>query len=298
LLKGDSLRDELNKWSGMYWDVYQNHRGTIAGNMAVGESIRLLMGWNDKEMMKKVRTIQDEDALVELALSFGKDYMASQQGLNAALAYLDTLQNITGDDEKRMQIDMERIKLLYDSARVSQAQKKLTAFQAAYKDNKEAAEWAESISYDLNYLSPGDTIPNFEFTDNNRVISRESLLGKSYILEITALSNSLYQDQFDRTVVIQSIYKNYGLEIVTLPLDNHQITIDAFFEERIKPWPVSGADAFDRQELLERFNIRLIPTRFLVDRNGKIIRKYVGREYQDVIKDIQSLINQEKEPAS
>ncbi len=298
LLKGDSLRDELDKWSGMYWDVYQENKNTLAGKMSAAQSIRLLTGWKEDEMMNKIRSVQDDDELVELATSYGKNYIAAQQGLDDAVAYLDTLLNITENRDKKIQISMEQINLLYDSARAGQAQKKLADFQTTFSENKEAEEWAESISYDINYLSPGDTIPEFEFTDNGRTVSRDSLLGTPYILEISALSNSLYQEQFDRTVVIQSIYKNFGLEVLTLPLDENQVTIDAFFEERVKAWPVSPANSFDRQELLERFNVKVVPTRFLVNREGKIVRKYVGREYQDVIKGIQTLINQENEPAS
>lgn len=298
LLKGDSLRDELDKWSGMFWDIYQENAATLAGKRSAAQSIRLLNGWKNEEMMEKIRSVQDDDELVQLGSSYGKNYVASQHGLDAAVTYLDTLLNITEESDKRMQISMEQINLLYDSARVDRAQKRLAEFQSTFSGNKEAEEWSESIGYDLSYLSPGDSIPDFGFRDNGRTVSRDSLLGTPYILEISRLSNSLYQEQFDRTVVIQSIYKNFGLDVVTLPLDDSQITINAFFEERVKAWSVSPADSFDRDELLERFNVKLIPTRFLVDREGKIVRKYVGREFQDVIKGIQTLINKENEPAS
>lgn len=298
LLKGDSLRDELDKWSGMYWDIYQENATTLAGKMSAAQSIRLLNGWKNEEMMEKIRSVQDDDELVQLGSSYGKNYIASKQGLDAAVTYLDSLFVITEDTAKKMEIYMEQINLLYDSARVDRAQQRLADFKSTFSGNKEAEEWAESIGYDLSYLSPGDTIPDFGFSDNGRTISRDSLLGTPYILEISRLSNSLYQEQFDRTVVIQSIYKNFGLEVVTLPLDDSQITINAFFDERVKAWPVSPADSFNREELLERFNVKLIPTRFLVDREGNIVRKYVGREFQDVIKGIQTLINKENEPAS
>ncbi|MDZ7680587.1 MAG: thioredoxin-like domain-containing protein [Fodinibius sp.] len=99
-------------------------------------------------------------------------------------------------------------------------------------------------------------------------------------------------------MVIHSIYKNYGLQVVTIPLDESQVTVEGFFEERVKPWPVADAQAFDRDKLLEKFNVRLIPTRFLIDREGKIIRKYVGNEYDDVIQGIRTIIKKDKEPAS
>lgn len=171
-------------------------------------------------------------------------------------------------------------------------------FKKNYDKSSNATSWATSISYDLNYLSPGDTIPSFSFGVNGKTISRDSLIGTPYILEITTLANRLYQDQYDRTVAIHSLYKNFGLQVVTIPLDNSQVTVDAFFEARgVQPWPVASAQAFEREELLDLFNIQVVPTRFLIDRKGRIVRKYVGREYDDVIQGIQSIIKQDNTPS-
>lgn len=294
-LSGDTLRQQLNNWTDLYWEVYENNDGTIGSQLSARRSIQIAEGLDNQKMMNRIRSVQERDELVDLGFTLGKNYLANSQGLEPALAYLDTLSALTETKERAMKIDMERIKLLYDSARVNAAQEQLDSFQETYPDDEK--EWVESMSYDLNYLSPGDSVPHFQFTQNGKQIGRDSLLGSPYILEITRLSNKLYQDQFDRTVVIHSIYKNYGLQVVTLPLDESQITVDAFFEERVKPWPVADAQAFDREKLLEDFNIQLIPTRFLVDREGKIVRKYVGNEYKDVIEGIQTVIEKE-EPAS
>lgn len=294
-ISGDSLRQELLRWSDIYWNLYEKEQGTIASEFSARESIRLLQGLDNPKMMNRIREVQNIDALSDLGATFGKNYIAGTKGLDSAIAYLDSLANITETKQKSIRIDMEQIKLLYDSARIEAAKDRLDVFKEQYPNNKSSKSWVESISYDLNYLSPGDSIPDFQFTQNGKTISRDSLLGKPYILEVTRLTNRLYQDQFDRTVVIHSIYKNFGLEVVTLPLDENQVTIDGFFEERIKAWPVADAQAFDREQLLEKFNIQLIPTRFLVDREGSIIRKYVGNEYDDVIQGIQKIIKKDKE---
>lgn len=299
-ITGDSLRDELQKWSELYWDVYESKAGTFASYLSAREAIKILEGINKSEMMNRIRIVDDNDDLSGLGATYGKRYIAENEGLDAAIAYLDSLSSITEADRPSQRIAMEKIKLLYDSARVDQAKQELNAFKNQFSDDSSSIEWIESMSYDLNYLSPGDAIPRFQFTQNGSTFSRDSLLGSPYILEVTLLSNKLYQEQFDRTVVIHSIYKNYGLQVVTLPLDESQVTIDAFFEERVKPWPVADAQTFERDSLLKKFNIRLVPTRFLIDQNGKIVRKYVGNEYEDVIEGIQQILNKDKEeePAS
>ena len=297
-LTGDSLRQELQKWSDIYWSVYQQEIGTMASELSARESINILDGLDRQKMMTRIRAVQDNDQLSDLGATFGKRYVAENQGLEPALAYLDSLADMTETKQKAMRINMEQIKLLYDSARIDAAKKRLKSFKEKYPDQEAFSDWVTSISYDLNYLSPGDAIPDFKFGQNGKTISRDSLLGTPYILEITRLSNRLYQNQFDRTVVIHSIYKNFGLEVVTIPLDESQVTIDGFFEERVRPWPVAAADDFNQERLLRDFNIQLIPTRFLVDREGNIVRKYVGQEYGDVIKGIQTIIQTDQEPPS
>ncbi|MEL7834832.1 hypothetical protein [Fodinibius sp. Rm-B-1B1-1] len=298
-IKGDTLRDELQKWTNLYWDVYDDEQGTFASNFAAREAIKILEMYDQPQMMNRIRLVDEHDDLSDLGATFGKQYLAENKGLDSALVYMDSLAKMTETEDNASRIAREKIKLLYDSARVDQAQEELAAFKKQFPEDS-ASTWAKSMTYDLTYLSPGDTIPKFQFSQNGQVFSRDSLLEAPYILEITRLSNGLYQEQFDRTVVIHSIYKNYGLQIVTLPLDDSQVTVDAFFEERVKPWPVADAKAFDREELLELFNIRLVPTRFLVDKEGRIVRKYVGNEFDDVIQDIQKIINKDnnEEPAS
>ncbi|MDX1619043.1 MAG: thioredoxin-like domain-containing protein [Balneolaceae bacterium] len=296
-LKGDSLITELKKWANLYWDVYEDKRGTFASRMAASESIRLFSIIDSEELMNRLRQIRENENLVNLAVEYGTEYLARNEGLDHSLAWLDTLQTLTPDSTAAMNIQQKRINLLYDSARIDQAERRLASFKEQFGDNRAVAGWIESMEYDLNYLSPGDTIPSFSFRYYGREINRDSLMGTPYILEITLLSNRLYQEQYDRTFAIHSIYQNYGIEVITIPLDQSQVTIDGFFEEREKEWPVASADAFDRRELIEKFNIRLVPTRFLVDRNGTIVRKYIGEEYQDVIQGIQTII-QTEEPAS
>lgn len=290
-LKGDSLVTELRKWPGIYWQVYKENSETLAAELSARRSIELLNEWDQPAMMEKLRQIKENDNLVVLAAIYGTEYLAQTEGLDYSLAYLDTLKNDTKNRQSGMRIQMERINLMYDSARVEQARASLQSFKDEYKKDSTAKEWAESMTYDLEYLSPGDAIPEFSFQANGNEVSRENMKGRPYLLEITLLSNSLYQQQYDRTVVIYNIYKNYNFQVITIPLDTSQVTVNAFFQERVKPWPVASANAFDINALAKTFNIKNVPVRFLVDRQGRIAHRYIGREYENVIQGIQQIMN-------
>lgn len=287
----DSLANQLQNWPNIYWQVYEEHTGTLAAQFAAKKAIELLSQLDRAQMMERIGQIENNDKLVYLAATYGTEFTAENEGLNEAIRYLQELESKTGASNARMRIQMERINLLYDSSRVAQARKALNTFKNEFEENKIAQEWAASVEYDLDYLSPGDAIPEFSFANNGETISREKLKGTAYLLEITELSNPLYQQQFDRTTVIYSIYKNYNFEIITIPLDTTGAAVNAFFENRPRAWPVASPDAFNPQELLKIFNIQVLPVRFLVDQQGRIVRRYEGGEYRDVIKEIQNTLN-------
>lgn len=295
-LTQDSIEIDIEMWGDLFWEVYEDHENTLAGEYGASESVRLLSGWDNQTMMERLRQLQEDERFIGLAATYGKNYLAQSQGVNHSISYLDTLEQISEDQDIKMRIQMERVKLLYDSARVDRAKEELALFEEDFEDHPESKEWLESIKYDLNYLSPGDTLPEFSFRDNGNTISRDELKGTPYILEISPLADQLYQQQYERTVVIHSIYKNFGLQIITIPLDDNQVTVEAFFDERVRPWPVASTEDFDRDEIEEKFNVKIYPTRFLVDKEGQIVRKYVGREYSDIIQGIKSIIENEENP--
>ncbi|MEX0890448.1 MAG: hypothetical protein WDZ33_02820, partial [Balneolaceae bacterium] len=111
--------------------------------------------------------------------------------------------------------------------------------------------------------------------------------------------NLLYQEQFDRNIAIHHIYKNYGIDFVTIPFGANNVMMEAFFEERARLWSFAEPGSFEPDKLIERFNINVVPTRILVDRHGNVVRKYEGTEYNDIIRGLQAVLreNQTEEPS-
>jgi hypothetical protein len=157
-------------------------------------------------------------------------------------------------------------------------------------------EWAENISYDLEFLAPGYPFPELSLMlSNGDSLNTSDLEGTPYLIEITRLDNPLYQQQFDRTLAIHQIYSNFGLQIVTIPLGATEVMLDAFFEERPRLWNVVQPNSFDSDTMLELLNINRVPTRFLVNGDGAIIQRYVGAEYDNIVRGLQQITNQNEE---
>ena len=68
--------------------------------------------------------------------------------------------------------------------------------------------------------------------------------------------------------------------------------MDAFFEERSQFWKVVEPNSFSSDSLVETLNLNRIPTRFLVNSDGTIIGRYIGTEYDDIVRGLQRITTQ------
>ncbi|MGM0507438.1 MAG: hypothetical protein ACQER4_09675 [Bacteroidota bacterium] len=290
---GDSLNQEIQKWSDLMWEFHLDHPNRFTGRQSAAASLRLMEGWNDSLMVTRLEDAVERDPqFIPFASRIGVQFHARTEGLDRALIYLDSLRGKSPDEEFLRQLSMTRVKLLYDSSRVDQARQEFEQFKTSYAGREDTDAWVERIEDDLTRLAPGSDIPDFSFetVDGSR-LSRESKMGSPYILEFTRFDNPLYQDQFERNVAIHHIYKNYGIEFITIPFGANQTVLNAFFEERSRLWPVATPESFEPDELVEQFNINVIPTRILVDRHGHVVRKYEGTEYTDIIRGLRLVLD-------
>lgn len=296
-LPADSVRIEINKWSDIYWDVYQKYPQTYGAKLAGETSVSMLRGFNDSLMVNRSQQLlQDYNEILPSTRNTLLEYYAETDGLERALTFIEDLKTEIEGQEDRIDLEMERIALLYDSTKILKASQLLDQFKETYSENEMAMQWAENMSYDLEFLAPGYPFPNItvQLTDGDSLSTRD-LMGSPFLVEITRFDNALYQDQFSRTIAIHQIYKNFGLEIITIPLATTEVTLNAFFEERRQLWMVAKPNSFDADRLIERLNLNRVPTRFLVNSDGNIIQRYVGEEYDDIVSGLQQITTQIEE---
>lgn len=292
-VSGDSLNQEIQKWSDLMWDFHLEHPERFTGRQSGAASLRLLEGWNDSLMVRRLdEAVNRDPEFIPFASRIGVQFHARTEGLDRALVYLDSLHQKSVNDDLHRQLSMTRVKLLYDSSRVEQARQEFEEFKTSYGGREDTDAWVERFEDDLTRLAPGSDVPEFEIelVDGDQ-LSRESKLGNPYILEFTRLDNPLYQEQFERNVAIHHIYKNYGIDFVTLPFGANNTILNGFFEERTRLWPFATPGTFDEPGLVETFNIHVFPTRILVDRHGHVVRKYEGIEYNDIIRGLRLVLD-------
>ena len=283
-LSDDEIKQEWNKWAKLYWDMYQQYKGTVASGLAAKQA--LLFTLDKDTLQERYYTIAQEHYYPTIVALQAKDIVLPNKTLTELSAFLDSLKLHTPHREEKILIDIEHITILQANSDLGQAIERVNKFMEQYKDNSLLLQWAQRMMYDINHLSTGLNMPKitFELADSsNMVISNDSFLGKVSILEFTLITNPTYLEQYDRAYLIYNLFQNDDFKIYTLPFDENNSVIDAFIKNYTPFWGMAFLPSIKRQrnELVRRFNITEFPVRILIDRNGKIIKKISGKEFND-----------------
>lgn len=285
--ENEEIPAELQKWTDLYWEVYETEKGTFASKFALESALNLLNKFDREQMFVRLNTAFDEEYSFGLASTIGKQYLADTKGFRATVSYLDSVKTLAENKEIERALDQSLIKIHLDSLHVEQARTLLTRYERTYEDDENYSFWYKNLRFELYDLAPGTPIPSFEFeSSEGDTINNERLTGSPYILEFTLMANTLYQQQYDESTVIYQLYAPEGLKYFTIPFDVSANTIIAFFEERDRFWPIANPPSFDKKQLVEKFNIQYYPTRILVDAEGNMVRKYIGEEFDGIIPGI------------
>lgn len=82
-IAGEEIPVELQKWVDLYWDVYEEKKGTFASKFALESAITLLEKFDRKQMYDKLNQAFDEEYAYALAVTYGKDFVAQVRGFEA-----------------------------------------------------------------------------------------------------------------------------------------------------------------------------------------------------------------------
>ncbi len=116
-----------------------------------------------------------------------------------------------------------------------------------------------------------------------------SLKGKVVLLDFWATWCPPCQEEIPYFKELYSQYKDKGLEIIGLSIDQDgEAAVRPFAKKNVVNYPLSIAD----QTLTVAYGgIRGIPTTFLIDKQGRIAQKYEGKREKEVFeKEIQALL--------
>ncbi len=116
--------------------------------------------------------------------------------------------------------------------------------------------------------------PQLSLTDlSGQKLELSSYRGKVVILDFWATWCEPCRTEIPRFVDLQNKYRNQGLQIIGISLDDDPKPVRGFYQQFKMNYPVAIGDA----NLAERYGgILGLPVNFVIDREGRIHAKHVG----------------------
>ena len=132
----------------------------------------------------------------------------------------------------------------------------------------------------LEYLSKvwptlallGKPVPDFSANDlNGKPISLQDYHGKVVLIDFWAVWNSFCINDILNVKKIYETYRDEGFDIIGVSLDTDEAKLRNFLKENNIPWRQIFSGQERQCPLVQQSDVRSIPTRWLIDRDGKLI---------------------------
>ncbi len=116
--------------------------------------------------------------------------------------------------------------------------------------------------------------PQFSLKDaNDKTVSLKSMRGKVVYVDFWASWCIPCKQSFPWMNEIQQRYKQQGLEIVAINLDENRLDAERFLEQ-VKPGFTIAYDPAG--ETAEKYDLQVMPSSYLIDRKGNLVHMHRG----------------------
>ena len=118
----------------------------------------------------------------------------------------------------------------------------------------------------------GEPAPDFSTTDlDNKPISLRDYRGKIVLLDFWAVWNGFCIGDMLNLKKIYDTYKDQGFDIIGVNLDTDETKLRNYLKKNDIPWRQVYSGLERQSPLAQQYDVRSIPARWLVDRDGRLI---------------------------
>ena len=159
---------------------------------------------------------------------------------------------------------------LINRFKIVNAKTLLAEIHEALGNAERAMEYRRKVMPPLALL--GKPVPDFSATDlDGKPISLQDYRGKVVLLDFWAVWNSFCIGDILNVKKTYDTYRDYGFDIIGISLDTDETKLRNFLKENNIPWRQIFSGKERQSPLVQQSDVRSIPTRWLIDRDGKLI---------------------------
>lgn len=288
----DAVQGAVMRTSSILWSMQDAYPKTIGRDLAMAEAVMMLGGWDDSLAVARARQIQPDNPSYANVAGVARQAMARLAGPDSAIALVRDFQARTDDEDQRAHLHTELVLAYIDSGQQEAAIAEARALGAQYPGSRWSA-WSERAIYELENLMPGMDAPALSVTTvSGETLSLDTLRGRLVLLEFYAPQNTNFQRETEARKTLYDTFAEQPFTLVSLSLEPDTLLNEAFWESYAFPGEQVILSGTARDDLMQRYNINVIPTRFLIDQNGKIVGKYVGTTLPQLQNDVMVLLSE------
>jgi peroxiredoxin len=133
----------------------------------------------------------------------------------------------------------------------------------------------------------GDQAPDFVLTSlDGKTYQLSELRGQGVFLNFWGTWCPPCKEEMPYMENQYQVFKDRGVEIIAVDIDESELAVKSFVDRYGLTFPV----VIDEGEVVNAYDIGPLPTTFLIDENGKIVKKITGRMDEADIKRYMELI--------
>ena len=287
------IGQSVRQTSSILWGLREGFPGSYVADLAAVESIAMIQGWNDSLTVARAVALSPTNPRYAEALRIARQAEAERNGKVAALNLLEEAiaqaRESGADANVRASLMAEVVRTHLDSLDRDDALQAARTLRSEYP-NTEWAEWASRAEYEAENLLPGSTAPDFSVTTTDgETLSLDAIGERPVLLEFYRPQNALYREQIPTRNAIYEGTQAQDLQIISISLEPDSVLNEAFRDGRSLPGHHVIAPEGNESPLLETYNIASLPTRVLIDAEGRIVNKYLGTAIVALQEDIRTL---------
>jgi len=273
------------------WSLQNTYPGTMGANIAALESAVMLDGRNDSLLIARMQQLDPTiSGFTELARA-ARRATARMEGQEAAIQLMQDLQTRVDDENLKAAFQTEIVVAHLDSLQREDALAAARQLEALYPTS-DWLNWGERAVYELENLMPDMPAPGFVATTREGdTISLDSLRGQVVILEFYEPNNQFFQQQLALRNAMYNALNDNGLEIISVSVHPDSVLNDALFDGNEFPGQHIYAQGGLDGSLARLYNVNVLPTRYVIDRDGVIVGKFSGGAMRPIQETIMILMD-------